>query len=190
MSSWSKSFGFPDNQNNWSSITWHRFYSSSVPWPRLLRRYHWASHVWKRRRASLRVFPAFPPCRWLTPGLVLLAAACCWTCVPRTAVPENLPRALCPIAVDLNTRSDVPLRPLNPGLLVRDWEAKSARSVSSHPTTTSKTQQTVSYFISIVIDITHSRYISCIDSVYDNAGACVYFCICVISWMLSKCRCL
>lgn len=39
--------------------------------------------------------PLCPPRRWLTPGLVLLAAACCWMCVPRTAVPENLPpRAL------------------------------------------------------------------------------------------------
>lgn len=90
-----KSFCYPDNQNNWTSITWDRFYSSSATWPRLLRRYHWASHVWKRRRASLRYFSPFPPRRWPTPCLVLLVVACCWMCVPRSAVPENLPpRAL------------------------------------------------------------------------------------------------
>ena len=90
-----KSFCYPDNQNNWTSITWDRFYSSSATWPRLLRRYHWASHVWKRRRASLRYFSPFPPRRWPTPCLVLLVVACCWMCVPRSAGPENLPsRAL------------------------------------------------------------------------------------------------
>lgn len=36
-----------------------------------------------------------PPRRWPTPCLVLLVAACCWMCVPRSANPENLPpRAL------------------------------------------------------------------------------------------------
>lgn len=90
-----KSFCYPDNQNNWTSITWDRFYSSSASWPRLLRRYHWASHVWKRRRASLCDFSLYPPRRRLTPCLVLLVAARCWMCDPRTAVPENLPpRAL------------------------------------------------------------------------------------------------
>lgn len=127
MSLWSNSFSYPDNRNNRTSITWHRFYSSSASWPWLLRRYHWASHVWKRRRASLRFPSPFPPRRWLTPGLVPLVDACCWMCVPRTAVPENLP----PRALPHRRGPEHSLRPLNPGLLVRDWEAKSGGSLSS-----------------------------------------------------------
>jgi len=57
-----------------------------------------------------------------------LAAECAFPAPPS---PKIFHRALCPNAVDPNARSDVSLRPLNPGLLVRDWEAKSASSFSS-----------------------------------------------------------
>ena len=51
-----------------------------------------------RVKASARVPPLhlpFPSSPLANPCFVLLVVACCWTCVPRTAVPENLPpRAL------------------------------------------------------------------------------------------------